>query len=347
MVAVVNGRVSTPLAENTMQLPVNTDVPNEIQFIGEGAANVVVELRLTDGTNAFPGHYTSTSYNSHTCPDKPAENLLRVPKAGTTAYPYTQLQSYWETSIKPLFNPDDLVQQFLLPLADNTAPTQKLNTLLSTIETSRRHDFRGSRVAETECAMLVEDMRALNPDDVILEFKPKWLAQSPSAPATSTRCRNCAREAYRAHKKGKAGRLSKLCPLKLLGDMDGDFLGEAVNSLLPSPSPQRERLASWLGGDNVLKRLRDLQIRLDRNGPLKADGGDEEFQLAMTLRDCTCFVRIPSDGDRPVEAKLGDMDRKNAEGKMEYWREMEKNLVDGGFYEGTEEGGVVDCGLGR
>jgi inositol-pentakisphosphate 2-kinase len=342
MVAVGNGHVSTPLAENTMESSVKPDVSNKIQFIGEGAANIVVELRLSDGTNAFPGIYLQLLY-SHTYPDTTAANLLRVPKAGTTAYPYTQLQSYWETSIKPLFNPEDLVQQSLLPLADNTTLTKQLNTLLSTRESSRRHDFRGSRVAETGCAMLVEDMRAQNPDDVFLEFKPKWLAQSPSAPAASTRCRNCAREVYGARKKELTGSVPKPCPLKLLSNPD-----EAVTSLLSTPSPQRDRLAVWLRSDNVLKRLRDLQVKLDRDGPLKADAGDEEFQLAMTLRDCTCFVRIPSDGDRPIEAKLGDLDRKNAEGKMGYWREMERNLVEGGFYEGTEEGGVaVDCGLGR
>lgn len=66
------------------------------------------------------------------------------------------------------------------------------------------------------------------------------------------------------------------------------------------------------------------------------------LQLAMTLRDCSCFVRIPADGDGggdgEVEARLGDLDRKNGEEKLGYWREMERGLVEGGFYGGDGMG---------
>lgn len=64
----------------------------------------------------------------------------------------------------------------------------------------------------------------------------------------------------------------------------------------------------------------------------------------MTLRDCACFVRVPADARLPVEAKLADLDRKNWEAKTGYWAEMERRLVEGGYYEGREVGGVgTDC----
>jgi inositol-pentakisphosphate 2-kinase len=40
---------------------------------------------------------------------------------------------------------------------------------------------------------------------------------------------------------------------------------------------------------------------------------------------------------RHVEAKLGDLDRKNGSAKREYWDEMEKKLAGGGYYEGKEQ----------
>lgn len=39
---------------------------------------------------------------------------------------------------------------------------------------------------------------------------------------------------------------------------------------------------------------------------------------------------------RPVEARLADLDMKNWEAKLGYWRATEQELIDGGFYEGRE-----------
>jgi inositol-pentakisphosphate 2-kinase len=56
----------------------------------------------------------------------------------------------------------------------------------------------------------------------------------------------------------------------------------------------------------------------------------------MTLRDCSCFVRIPADPETPVEARFADLDKKNWEVKVEYWRATERDLIEGGYYEGRE-----------
>jgi inositol-pentakisphosphate 2-kinase len=122
--------------------------------------------------------------------------------------------------------------------------------------------------------------------------------------------------------------------------------------MIPSPETthpaQYSRLIDWLQSNSVLPRLRTAQLDNDRNGPLQADAHDPKFQLAMTLRDCTCFVRIPADPALPVEAKLADLDKKNWAAKLGYWQAMERRLIEGGYYEGREVPRVrTDCQLER
>ncbi|KAL2181585.1 inositol-pentakisphosphate 2-kinase [Thermothelomyces heterothallicus CBS 202.75] len=354
-------------------------------FVSEGGANVVFEVLVE------PGSEYSSIFQGQ---------LLRVPKAGTKAHSYSELQEYWETIVRPLFRPEDLVQQRLIKL-EGRELAARLNHVLEREEASRRADFKGSRVAETEYGMLVEDMRKRSPDDVTLEFKPKWLAQSPNAPASATRCRNCAREVLRHDTRptssssgsssgsgsgsgsgggggGGGGRRPKriLCPLDFLAcagspaavanilshfaaDLDPPIRrGETAR--LPAPY---DRLAGWLRTNDLLPRLRAAQLANDRGGPLSVasasndddDDDDDDnlsgagrFQLAMTLRDCACFLRVPADPGSPVEAKLGDLDKKNGAAKLGYWQRIETRLIEGGYYAGREVEGVeVNCRLGR
>lgn len=218
-----------------------------------------------------------------------------------------------------------------------------------------------------------------HPGDLVLEFKPKWLAQSPNAPPSATRCRNCAREVLRYHTKRHTNFSQQqqtaqnqnpptiLCPLNFLTCATSPA---AVTNILTNlnppisrettPAAQYTRLTHWLRTNTLLPRLRRAQVANDNrnnNSPLRTaandDGDDDDthdprFPLAMTLRDCTCFVRIPADPSRPVEAKLADLDKKNRAAKLGYWQEMERRLVDGGYYEGREEGGRIEtnCQLG-
>ncbi|AEO57785.1 hypothetical protein MYCTH_2062719 [Thermothelomyces thermophilus ATCC 42464] len=200
-------------------------------FVSEGGANVVFEVLVE------PGSEYSSIFQGQ---------LLRVPKAGTKAHSYSELQEYWETIVRPLFRPEDLVQQRLIKL-EGRELAARLNHVLEREEASRRADFKGSRVAETEYGMLVEDMRKTSNDD------------------------------------------------------DDDDLS-----------------------------------------------GAGRFQLAMTLRDCACFLRVPADPGSPVEAKLGDLDKKNGAAKLGYWQRVEKRLIEGGYYAGREVEGVeVNCRLAR
>ncbi|KAK1750739.1 inositol-pentakisphosphate 2-kinase [Echria macrotheca] len=312
------------------------------EFVGEGAANIVFKI-IVDQKDE--GDDESTKFQGY---------LLRVPKAGTAAYPHEQLQEYWETVIRPLFpNENDLVQQALVRLgADETI--DRLNDVLAKADDRRRKDFQGSRVAHVEVGMLVQDMDKQSPTDTTFEFKPKWLAQSPNAPpGTSIRCRNCARKAQQQHQKHSSSSSSPspsdlFCPLNLVHPSSSPS-SETITALLPPssssiPSPQIQALKTWLSTNTLLPRLQSLQTSLDKSGPLAAhltpQVPDENLQLAMTLRDCSVFVRISTStttgGEYKVEARLADLDKKNWAAKLGYWRDTERDLVVGGFYEGLE-----------
>ncbi|KAK0738415.1 inositol-pentakisphosphate 2-kinase [Schizothecium vesticola] len=310
----------------------------EITFVGEGAANVVFKVLITTP----PSTHDDEVYH------KFKDHLLRVPKANTTAYSYHDLQSHWESAIVPRFPPSNLVHQQLLHWTSPHDVISRLNSALASIDDTRRPDFRGSRIAHVTIGMLVADMNQTHLTDTVFEFKPKWLAQSPSAPPTATRCRTCARVAQKQQHKNKSPppRPSP-CPLTLLSHNttsspppSNALLTRLAGDAAPLTPSAARRLAHWLQTNTLLPRLRDLQVEFDPVGPLSVDKdgeGMERLQLAMTLRDCSCYVRIPADGGGEgdgVEARLGDLDRKNGEGKLGYWRETERGLVEGGFTRG-------------
>ena len=175
----------------------------------------------------------------------------------------------------------------------------------------------------------------------MLEFKPKWLAPSPVAPPSATRCRNCARAAQKWDDDGNTDTPPPHCALDFFRcASDPDALARTLDALATptDDGPARARLAHWLATDalRLLARLRDLQVSHDPRGPPAAETHDPAFQLAMTLRDCSCFVRIPAEPDQPVVAKLADFDKKNWEAKLAYWLATERELIEGGFYEGRE-----------
>ncbi|KAK4190056.1 inositol pentakisphosphate 2-kinase [Podospora australis] len=315
----------------------------QIKFIGEGAANLVFAITPP------PNSPLTSIFNGY---------LLRVPKAETKTHDYPSLQSYWETTICPLFPSSNLVQQRLIRLSSPSSITAKLNTALGTVESTRRPDFQGTCVlSSAEYGMLVEDMRSVSGGDLSLEFKPKWLSPSPSAPPSSLRCRNCAREALRnslhpSHHKSHHAKIP--CPLDLLHCSHSSASLSNMMSYISPPPPlntvsKLDALTAWLQSNTLLPQLRQAQIAHDKTGPLGEGINGEELQLAMTLRDCSCFLRIPSDYPRqPVEAKLADLDKKNWEKKLSYWQGLERELIEGGYYEAKEEPRqVTDCWLER
>lgn len=126
------------------QLPPDT----EALYVGEGAANIVFAIKVSlahEGAEPNPFQ----------------DKLLRVPKAGKGTFPYADQQAFWDSQIKPLFRPGDLVEQALVRMPeDNGAFVARLNEILRQRESQRRDDFVGSRVENVTYGMLVDDMRS-------------------------------------------------------------------------------------------------------------------------------------------------------------------------------------------
>ena len=181
-----------------------------------------------------------------------------------------------------------------------------------------------------------------------IEFKPKWLVQSPSAPKNSLRCRQCAKiSRINALKASKSEPVeSAFCPLDLRHSKSPDYevrISHAARLLFPrNPSDSTEshgfkisRFSNWLRSNTILPRLENLQRDLDRWGPQISDVDDKRFLVAMTLRDCTVFVKFFDDKMYEPEARLGDLDLKSTEKKCK-WQRDENALIDEGWYTGTE-----------
>jgi inositol-pentakisphosphate 2-kinase len=186
---------------------------------------------------------------------------------------------------------------------------------------------------------------------ILVEFKPKWVVQSPSAPPNWRRCRTCALRLQ------KSGDKPGLCPLDLASQRD-DRVRHTLQYILPSSPPANLQLrhnetweqakrviedhtAEFLVSSELMPLLKRLQSELDPLGPshVAQHGSQDEkekFVMAMTIRDLTIFLRIDLDG--AAEARIGDLDLKTGEaGKWEYWSAVEKKLADGGWYEGLED----------
>jgi inositol-pentakisphosphate 2-kinase len=131
--------------------------------------------------------------------------------------------------------------------------------------------------------------------------------------------------------------MTVLCPLDLVSGCLENLRIVSSQLLAPNDNPVMiERLTEWLKTNTLLKKLCSYQKQLDQKGVLIGDVKDENFLVAMALRDCTVFVKFPpKDSGRKVEARLGDLDLKS-EGKKEYWRSTELALIEEGWYEGKE-----------
>ncbi|KAM4054637.1 inositol-pentakisphosphate 2-kinase domain-containing protein [Hirsutella rhossiliensis] len=293
-----------------------------LRLIGEGAANAVFQL---DGAAA------ASDLNGL---------LLRVAKVPSRnhapTYNYLAQQRFYQTSIKPRLG-EYAVQQELVIL-HKSGIVDMLNRLLQDIDSTRKKKFRGSLIGQTDWGFLVQDMRPQDPAEcVLIEFKPKWLSQSPSAPKASVRCRQCATELRNLIRDPSGDRMlpeHKPCPLSL------------VNKDAPAQVSSPFRIAPHLARDGrsdhfrqvlgtivnhpSIRDLKTQQDLLDKLGPLYAEPTDP-FLIAMTLRDCTCFAQIHR-RRQSVKIRMGDFDWKDPLVKFDSWRRAEQELIDGGFY---------------
>ncbi|KAJ6781378.1 hypothetical protein PWT90_04324 [Aphanocladium album] len=326
-----------------------------VTFVGEGAANAVFEIKV-------PQHGLS---------DQNFKGLLlrvaKVPALGqTTAYNYLFQQQYYQAAILPLLGEHAIHQE--LVVLRGSGIVDELNRLLQDVDDTRKPKFRGSFIGQSDWGLLIEDMRPeprgpspRSSSSLLVEFKPKWLSQSRSAPAGAVRCRQCALELQRTLTRppppscgksssssssssggggGKFAPERKPCPLALV-DEDAPPAVSSPFRIAPAlaGTPDRDHLRTLLRRiirDPLLDDLRAQQEALDATGPLCASADDDNFGIAMTIRDCTCFALIPKDNagaaTEDVKIRLGDLDWKDPEAKIHHWRGTEQALIDGGFY---------------
>ncbi|KAI6246721.1 Inositol-pentakisphosphate 2-kinase [Erysiphe necator] len=321
-----------------------------LKYLNEGAANIVYNICfMPESDNPGKEITLSSKINSLALKAEKsiyANKLLRLRKNLPTTCQVCISHSHWLNHIAPLFCPDEIVQQSLVAIK-SSGIISCLNAELREWEQSaqrlgikeRPENRRGTYLADEEFGLLVTDMTPQT-NTILIEFKPKWLTQSLSAPSNSTRCRQCA---LRAYVNSDSKNLEELlpsprvyCPLDLLSS-DQKVIYHLALSLLPPPVEQEyvQRFVDWIQSSTLLHRLRELQIRFDRTGTLDLDPFDQNFLIAMTIRDCTVFLRISRSGEK-VEARIGDLDLKST-AKISYWKQVENELINGGWYEGTEE----------
>lgn len=305
------------------RLPAGT---KPVKLVGEGSANAVFEIKVPQRDRA----------------GRDMKGLLlrvaKVPSLGAPlSYNYLLQQKYLQTAVKPILG-DHIVHQELVVLHKSNI-VRELNNLLRDINHTRRDKFKGTYVGETDWGFLIEDMRPQDIDScVLVEFKPKWLSQSPSAPKGAIRCRQCAMELRNLTKdpsRNKTRPERKPCPLAL---MNSDCPWHICSPFRMAPhladEPDSESYVEALrriASHDAIRDLKEQQDIHDKVGPLRALPSDPFFPLAMTLRDCTCFAQIDK-CSQSVRIRFGDLDWKDPGVKFETWRGVEAELVEGGFY---------------
>jgi inositol-pentakisphosphate 2-kinase len=289
--------------------------------------------------------------------------------------PTEQVFDYYDQKIRPLFGKNQLVEQIKVAISPSLIAS--CNEVLNVLESHcRRPDKRvGWHLTDDEVGLLVTSMASTPSILKRVEFKPKWLAQSPTAPPESVRCRTCALLAFRNKK-------PQVCPLRLT----------ALNTMPPKSTPNftpppwvetslesREPAAvsdaisfffSKGKGHDILKTLKEQQLLLDPKGvstlcqsTATQSSGDfvqgtaqprhetteeeiAKLSMAMTLRDCSFFANASYNdkGEIVIDGRLADLDPKSGDdakrlGKW-YWDEI--CLVEQGWYTGIGNGAEVD-----
>lgn len=322
--------VTTATTSTTAIVPV---LPLEVSlsYLAEGAANIIYRIALPDNASSSP----SISL---------ANRLLRLRKTLPSAQPNVAAYKYLSTTAFPLFPRHLLVATELIRLPPSLLARE--NALLQELEAAggRPKKRAGMYLETTEShAFLVADMSPHTERQLLVEFKPKWVVQSPSAPGGARHCRTCA---LRLQKGGGRG----FCPLDLASG-DPERVRRAVSFLVPGRlvkgfvlppggtwEAERERLVekvvAFLVQSELMPVLAEVQTRLDSEGPLGSI--PDSFMDAMTVRDLTVFLRADMDtpGVGGVDCGIGDLDMKTKQGgKGKYWRDTELDLINGGWYE--------------
>jgi inositol-pentakisphosphate 2-kinase len=303
-----------------------------LSYLDEGGANVI--FRLTSLAPRLQGR------------------LLRLRKDLPHVRSTRQQVQEFHEHFKDLIHPHQIVKLQVLELADEVPEIINQN-LAERLAHQRPAHRRQDLLPEHEKhGLLVTDMSATHSQHLFFEFKPKWLLQSPNAPDDAKRCRTCALRAMRAAASSEAERKTdsqKYCPLGLVSPDVEERKRQAAQA---NSEPEIQSYLVSRDAQRLLRTLRDEQQTCDPRGVLSLPpdfsssgnaGGSEDAKVmglckAMTLRDCTLFIRVEhhEDGTWTVEAKVADLDLKSPK-SVKKWREIEQKLIEGGWYMGKDD----------
>lgn len=284
-----------------------------LEYLGEGAANVVYRIcndpsrsstASDSGFAAIVGHIESRPsdldfINNSSVSEK---RVLRLRKALPSAIPNVIADRGYHEIIKPLLPPEYLCANELVTLDRKTI--EACNSQLRRDEASGKRPSRrhGVYLAENEPQGLV--LPDMSPDvsvgERLIEFKPKWLAQSPCAPPDAKRCRTCALRVQRNRARRLKGEMPEVsfCPLDFVSKRK-NRVHIAVHDLvakhnLPPQESERlqRRLVRLLHKNPLLGKLQQLQGDLDKDGVLNTDVSSQSFLIATTLRDCSIYLKV-------------------------------------------------------
>ena len=345
-------------AEDVLQLGLESMLT--LEYLAEGAANIVYKIVVTPpspGTEADLNFEAgASSPDSPPSSDIPAlrldprleDKLVRLRKNLPSTVAVIESHKHFKSHVMPLFG--NLSTKGCLAGQSLLRPSKELlddcNAKLRTMEADGSRDPKrhGVYLAEDEdYGTLVTDMSSESDGYYVsVEFKPKWLAQSPSAPPGSRRCRTCALRAMKGATKENPE--PGFCPLSLVSH-DIFKITQAINSITSTSKRSkdlhehaRSALIKFLYNTHLLELLRRLQVEKDPLGALRTDPHDPDFLTAMTLRDCTLFLKVPRSGQGKIEAHFGDLDLKSPKGgKAEYWPNLERKLINEGWYTQAEQ----------
>jgi inositol-pentakisphosphate 2-kinase len=228
---------------------------------------------------------------------EPAERftgkLLRLRKATAADVSYKEIVQNFDTTVRPLFKADELVDQTLIRLPEGLI--HRCNELLLLAESTgdRPKKRHGGYLSLTEpFGLLVTDMTTFDdPGSTLAELKPKWLTQSPTAPATAQRCRTCALREMKNYDARRLGQKSQpsFCPLDLVSENFEDVL--RATSFIKGCG-DRTRLARILFRNPTLQKLLSHQKAHCKVGLHGPPAQSRESSLDMTLRDCTLYIKV-------------------------------------------------------
>jgi inositol-pentakisphosphate 2-kinase len=381
MAAIIATLHSSSTAAVSFDLPTHQENQDgesrvELSFFAEGAANVIFSIKLLDTDSAVPLSWSHQLVNGSLLRlrkgDQDPNGKKSTAESAVPPPPYVpvlEIKDFVTNHIANVIPASHFIQHVLVEVAPQLV--EQCNALLSRMDTQelRRPKRRGWHIrADEQFGFLIADMSVKGENEIMIEFKPKWLAQSPTAPDGARRCRTCAWHIMNSLPEEK-----RYCPLALASGHAGwvkkqaSRFVETVQELPAGWSAAEvtqlmvEYFVSLDGGRDLLLLLQRLQMQWDPLGAsIYADGTTdtaallenaqqkiddpknivlEKLSWAMTLRDCIIFIRLSKNPEIRLEAKLADLDLKRVKAsKLLKWATDEKRLRDQGFYSGTDAG---------